>query len=315
MRHRRRDFRLWSSSVPVVDGLYMDDWRVVVGIDGSTSAREALRWACRLVPALGGEIVLVHALGLLEPLHGELVGAHRRRAAIEDVVTYEWCAALRDDEVPHRIVIREGHPVDVLTGVAQDEAADLVVVGSRGVGSTLGLELGSTSLHLLQVAPCPVLVVPDREQGAPHLILRRILLAVDSSGPGDDAMTLTCRLAATFDAWITMVHVIEGEATGPAWDRARLLPSLGRMRAQGVPVDLCVQRGVPHEVVGSVAAAIDADLVVLETRHAGDPDAPLLDSVSRQVARVAHRPTLVLPADLTTAPAGADQRLMQGLSG
>ena len=43
------------------------------------------------------------------------------------------------------------------------------------------------------------------------------------------------------------------------------------------------------------AAAIDADLVVLAPRHVDDPGQALLDGVSSQVVRIAHRPKLVLP--------------------
>jgi nucleotide-binding universal stress UspA family protein len=62
-----------------------------------------------------------------------------------------------------------------------------------------------------------------------------------------------------------------------------------------VPVNLRVERGAPEDVVADVAAAIDADLVVLASRHTDDAAAPLLSSVSRQVVRIAHRPALVLP--------------------
>lgn len=106
---------------------------IVVGIDGSLVAQEALRWAARLATRLQGELVVVHALGLLEVLHGDLVPAHRHLAGIEDVAAREWCAPLARSRIPHRIVVREGHPLDVLTAVAVEESAGLLVVGSRGL--------------------------------------------------------------------------------------------------------------------------------------------------------------------------------------
>jgi nucleotide-binding universal stress UspA family protein len=62
-----------------------------------------------------------------------------------------------------------GPPVDVVLHAAADERAGLLVVWSRGVGANPALALGSTSLRVLQAASVPVLVVPDRREGAPPL--------------------------------------------------------------------------------------------------------------------------------------------------
>lgn len=295
--------------------------RVVVGIDGSAEAREALRWACRLAGLLRDEIVIVHALGLLESLDGELVAAHPHRAEIERIVAEEWCATLRRKESPFRIVVREGHPVDVLVDVAENEGADILVVGSRGLGATSALALGSTSLHVLQVAGCPVLVVPDPEEAARHFGLQRVLLAVNSVTPTVDAVGLAGELVGALGARVTVVHAVEevpsfplgpetrvsseGETEAPERDRARFDPLRRRLQALGVPVDLRIERGPAPEVVRAVAAAIDADLVIVGSASASQSADPLVDSVSRQIAGVAHRPTLVVPEGWVRVQPGA----------
>ncbi len=58
-------------------------------------------------------------------------------------------------------ILREGHPVDVL--VAESGRADLLVVGSRGLGGFKGLLLGSVSQQCAQHSRCPVVVVPHPE--------------------------------------------------------------------------------------------------------------------------------------------------------
>ena len=55
-------------------------------------------------------------------------------------------------------VLEEGQPADVLC--AEAENADLLVVGSRGLGGFRGLLLGSVSQQVSHHAPCPVVVVP-----------------------------------------------------------------------------------------------------------------------------------------------------------
>jgi nucleotide-binding universal stress UspA family protein len=52
-----------------------------------------------------------------------------------------------------------GHPVDTILHVAKDRGADLIVLGSRGLGGFKRLLLGSVSNGVLHHAPCPVLIV------------------------------------------------------------------------------------------------------------------------------------------------------------
>jgi nucleotide-binding universal stress UspA family protein len=299
--------------------------RIVVGIDGSPVAREALRWAIRLATRLEAELVVVHALGLLEPLNGDLVPAHRHLAPIREVMEDEWCAPLARGHVPYRTVVREGHPVDVLRAVAVEEEARLLVVGSRGTGDTPALVLGSTSLVLLRQAPVPVLVVPDREQAGRHLGLHRIVVALDGSPEGMSAVEAAVLLAEGFGSHIELVRAVEelpvfplgpaarftgeGEWEAPQRARRQAEPFCAAACRHHVPVHLTVERGAADEVVRSVAARLDADLVVTASRHAAHPEEGLLDSVSRRIVRVAHRPTLVVPlpahATLPLAAAGA----------
>lgn len=67
-------------------------------------------------------------------------------------------AALPDDR-EIETVVESGSPGSTLCQVAEDRAADVVVVGSRGRGALKRALLGSVSSHLVHRAPCPVLVV------------------------------------------------------------------------------------------------------------------------------------------------------------
>lgn len=114
--------------------------RVVVGVDGSPASRAALDWAVGLAGLCGAEVIVVHARGLLDRLH-EGATAPAPPAAT-------------------RWVERDGNPVEVLLEAAEHERADLVVVGSRGLGGYPELLLGSTSTQVAQHAPCPVVIIP-----------------------------------------------------------------------------------------------------------------------------------------------------------
>ena len=138
--------------------------RIVVGTDGSDNARRALAWAASLAAACGAEVVAVHCLGLLfHPTATDLEPAQPHRDEIRALLEGAWTAPLREAGVEHRGELRDGSPVTVLLAVADDVDADLVVVGSRGVGGFAGLLLGSTSTQLAQHSPRPVLIVPPED--------------------------------------------------------------------------------------------------------------------------------------------------------
>jgi nucleotide-binding universal stress UspA family protein len=132
--------------------------RIAVGYDGSPGSEAALRWAAGLAGALGTELKVIHAVGLLE--HAGLaqpsVREERAReiaaAAGMDPSRVEWC-------------VHEGEPGSVLCRVAEGtDPVELLVVGTRRARVHPGL-LGSTSLSLVAWAPVPVVVVPPVARG------------------------------------------------------------------------------------------------------------------------------------------------------
>jgi nucleotide-binding universal stress UspA family protein len=131
---------------------------VVCGVDGSTNARHALSWSADLVAGTGGEVIAVHALGLVETLRGETVPTASHRDEIEDLCATVWCAQLASSGVAWRHAVLDGHPVDVMLRAADEYAAGLIVVGRRGHGNASGL--GSTSAELARRATYPVAIVP-----------------------------------------------------------------------------------------------------------------------------------------------------------
>jgi nucleotide-binding universal stress UspA family protein len=130
--------------------------RIVVGVDGSANARKALEWAVDLAGALGAEIVVVHAVGLREAASERAEHKHELQARFES----DWCAPLAGSGLRAQRLLLDGDPVSVLLRAVEQQDADLVVVGCRGVGDRPELLLGSTSSHLVQASDRPVVVVP-----------------------------------------------------------------------------------------------------------------------------------------------------------
>jgi len=156
---------------------------VVVGVDGSKGATEALRWACAEARLRKAPLRVIHAwsfgnvgvvaggygyFGVAGPPVSENEAELRAAAQtmVDDVVGR--VAVEFPDVAVYRQVV-DGGAAGIL--IAAVDAADLLVVGSRGHGGFAELLLGSVSLQCVHHAPCPVVVVhpptetSDREDG------------------------------------------------------------------------------------------------------------------------------------------------------
>jgi nucleotide-binding universal stress UspA family protein len=293
----------------------VEEPRIVVGVDGSGTSREALRWALGLGEAFAGEVVAIHAVGLLEELHDRDLGPEAWRVNLRRLVENTWCTQASRSACAHRVELRDGSPVEVLLAAAEQERAALLVVGSRGVGANPALALGSTSLRVVQAASVPVLVVPGRRSDTPvadRLRLNRILVGVDRSAPSLAALDLAADVAEVLGGSLSVLEVIEyvppfplgpsttvtseGEEHAPERTMALLEAEVAAIRGRGVGTQVVVRSGDPAGTLLELAEQLDVDLVVLGTRGRGGPDELLLGSVARTVADRVRRPTLVVPA-------------------
>ncbi|GHH59613.1 universal stress protein [Kitasatospora indigofera] len=131
---------------------------IVVGVDGSPSSREALRWARRQARLEEASVEAVAAWDY-PPMSGWGLSVpgpeieEAARLALADTVKQEQ----DDTRPPVRQRTEYGHPADVLLKAAR--GAHLLVVGSRGLGGFTGTLLGSVSRHCVEHAACPVVVV------------------------------------------------------------------------------------------------------------------------------------------------------------
>lgn len=142
---------------------------IVVGVDGSTSAQAALRFALAEARRRGATLRAVAAWHLpVAAYGGAFVPPDPELASeLEPGVrrTLERALADAGDEaegVEVEPVVREGAPARVLLEEAGE--ADLLVVGSRGLGGFRGLLLGSVSQQCSHHAPCPVVIVPHARE-------------------------------------------------------------------------------------------------------------------------------------------------------
>lgn len=239
--------------------------RIVVGVDASPESLEAVRQAETLLRP-DGRLVLVAAVDLSETIHFQIAptAIHAARRALEKAEELDRTAAAALDRAREEAtragdvaaVQVAGAPAAALLEAVAAERADVVAVGTHGLGRVAGIALGSVASRMLHRAPCSVLVA--RRAAAGSWTPRRIVVGVDGSAEADAALAVARELETRFEADTAVLRADVG-------DPARAL--------------VAVASGAAPPSTGS-----RADLLVVGSR--GLDGARALGSVSE---RVAHR--------------------------
>jgi nucleotide-binding universal stress UspA family protein len=137
--------------------------RIVYATDFSPTARAAWPWVVAIAGATGAEVDLVHVT--FEPvadthMSAETIG--RMARALDEQARVEAERFLEQSTLPReRVQIRltQGVPGEQIVRRAQDQAADLIVMGTHGWSGVVRWMLGSVAHHVIHTAPCPVLTV------------------------------------------------------------------------------------------------------------------------------------------------------------
>jgi nucleotide-binding universal stress UspA family protein len=140
--------------------------RVLVAVDGSAAAQSALEWAIDEAARRGAELAVLTAYNPYRrgrPFGAEFMdvaspGWERRlRQEAQQILTGALARVTVPTELSVTTDVVAGHPAHVLA--EQSAEAELLVVGSRGLGGFAGLLLGSVTRQVLHHATCPVVVV------------------------------------------------------------------------------------------------------------------------------------------------------------
>jgi nucleotide-binding universal stress UspA family protein len=137
---------------------------IVVGVDGSDSAIDALRWAARQAELTGASLKVLTAwqvpMAYGTPLSvlGDYDPADNAAQVLTETVTEA------DIKLPVETEVIQGSPAACLVEASAD--ADLLVVGRRGHGELVDMVLGSVSAYVVAHAHCPVAVIHHSDRHA-----------------------------------------------------------------------------------------------------------------------------------------------------
>jgi nucleotide-binding universal stress UspA family protein len=286
---------------------------VVVGYDGSPTARQAAHWAAHEAVTRGRRLLVVHAfqwpLTELTQLRVEPVilpeePFRRQYQKLVDDLVAECRAIAPTLEVTGELV--PGEPVDVLERVST--RANLLVLGSSGHGTVHQVLLGSTSAELVRLAHAPIVVVRGTDNPAGQ---RRVVVGVDGSETGMKAVDFAYDYASRHNAMLVAVHAwsdlpLDALAAVREWDVdwAELSQAADVILAEALAGHAAKYPDVTvHKVIATskpvealLDAADDADLIVVGSHGRGAVRRMLLGSVSQAVLHYAKIPVAVVRA-------------------
>lgn len=276
---------------------------VVVGVDGSPSSLVAAEHAARAAQLRSRSLLVVHGY-----LHAPLNPYDLRMPGPSDETgtMLERLAADLSERFPGLAVeARQVAGGPGATMVEESRGAELVVVGSRGLGGFTGLLLGSVGAQVAAHARCPVLVV--RPEGQPIDLDGPVLVGVDGSESSRLAVGYGAAEAALRDVPLVLAHVgppggdravpdeIEEAQAAEQAEAVRLLADASAAARAEHP-DLVVREHplrASSPAQGLVEASGVASLLVVGTRGRAGFAGLLLGSVSQAALHHAHCPVLV----------------------
>ena len=296
---------------------------ILCPVDFSEHSIEALRFAIGLA---GRDQARLTILTVNEPLLVEAASADYGAAYLEREAereltnlvlglmpgTADWAP------VPHSAV-RAGKPHTEILECAAEQQADLIVMGTHGLGGYRRLFFGSVTERVLRHSPIPILAVPilapqvvvfaDR---SPVFHIGQVLAPVDFGPSTDYQVRLAKRVADSFGASLLLVHVLS-ELRGPAGlrfvlrghDRERTEAARERLSELAAArctnhVETCVLSGKPADAIAEITAQHGVGLIVMG-RSGESASESRLGSIAYRVLTMAKAPVLALPPVLQEA--------------
>jgi len=279
--------------------------KTVVGVDDREGGRDALALASTLTTAGGGELIAVRAYPHEARPSRALVGGFEddmrddARSELDRIVTESGATA-------RRVIFGDTSPARALHHVAEEEGADLLVVGSTHRGQVGRVLVGGVTAGVLHHAPCPVAVAPLGYAGR-AATPASIAVGFDGGEEAQHALRLAGEIAKALGAQIRVLSAIPTPvaATSPATYEREWLAEAREEGQEEVDDAVATLRSFGVEASGDVVVGLafeelaelshEVDMVVVGSRGWGPVRRLLLGSTSERLVREAACPVIAVP--------------------
>lgn len=288
---------------------------ILCPVDFSEFSIQAYHHALSLAEHYGAKLVAHHVVELSRYPYADYVASTGDYA--------EFCRALREgateqlqqfvrnhthDKIRPELEVHQGTASDRILSFAEEQNADLIVMGTHGRRGYDRLVLGSVTDRVMRRTPCPVLAVckppldalpAGEERGHAHH-LSRILFCTDFSENSERASNYAISATTEYDAELTLLHVLEDvpspaeaeEAIATAMQQLdKLVP---REEPTTVKIKTAVRIGKPYQQIIQLALEMQVDLVVMGVRGRGALDLAVFGSTTYRVLQLGPCPVLAV---------------------
>jgi nucleotide-binding universal stress UspA family protein len=276
--------------------------KILLATDGSTQAGAAVDATIKLARYTAATVRVFHVWNLeVHHRHGfwDVEARSQAERLVQETVDRLTIAGVMAEKEIY--TADTAHVAAAIANTARQFGADLVVIGSRGLSDWQSIFQHSVSHQVLAAVDCPVLVVrsePHRSFG----YKRRLLVAVAGGDDVKPAVKAAIAIGQPIDSMVMVVHVaqsiigVQGFAYVESDEeiKASIDVASAELRDAGLRVESTVlESGPVAKGIVEIAAAWDADLIVVGSSRMGDVASLVLGSVSHQLLRSSQVPVLV----------------------
>jgi nucleotide-binding universal stress UspA family protein len=295
--------------------------RILVPVDFSEASKKAVTYAMTIAAQTNAKLFIAHIVHDTSPLNYTFpaetyeVEKQQYEAAKRRIQEFipEECAGMFDVET----IVKTGNIDSELLGIVQEQAVDLVVMGSHGRRHFNRWFIGSVTERLLRKLPVPMLSVshvgPEKHAIELGLVsVHKILYAADLSETTTVAMQYAIELARGTGSKLMVAHVVDHtnfvlltntaagylETSRKMWVDSvtkKLRELVAREKPEGMEIEVAILEGKPYEQILRFADDNGIDIIVLNLQGKGILERAFLGSTAERIVRLAHVPVLSVP--------------------
>jgi nucleotide-binding universal stress UspA family protein len=280
--------------------------KILWATDFSDEAREAFTYADIFAKTFDAEIFGLHVLPGLSPEHYQsaivvIDELKKRTEHMTNVAVKKLESFQKARGVTFEYFIKEGNAAKVIVETAEDQKADLIVIGRKGLSAIERLFIGNVANQVLRHSPIPILIT-KKKSGKPRF--KKILVPTDFSEQEEVERDYAWKLAKGFDADITLLHILElHDYEFPPRVLDEMLDSVlnklkqrRRREKEDIKVTEDVTRAINAPVgIVDYADTHKMDLLVISTCGQSKLERFFLGSTTEKVISHSHTPIFVIP--------------------